>query len=84
MAIRIVRGRERYAGEGSRGGTVRGRPASVAAFALSEAGFAYLCLAMICADCGARWFWLLASKRPGSPEHFDFRSDRCPICESRG
>ena len=56
---------------------------SIATFILGAAGFAYLCLAIRCPDCGARWLWLLASRRPGSPAHFDFRSDRCPLCANR-
>lgn len=57
---------------------------SIAASALCVAGFAYLCLAIRCRNCGARWIWLLASKRPGNPGHFDHHSDRCPLCGNRG
>jgi len=41
---------------------------------LSVAGFAgliYLCIAIRCPDCGARWFWLMASTRADDPRHLE-------------
>ena len=43
-------------------------------------GLVYLCVAIRCPDCGARWFWLMASTRTGDPLHWNMMSDRCTSC----
>ncbi len=47
-------------------------------------GFAYLCHAIRCPACGAKWIWLMASRRPGSSGHWTWRSDRCSLCGYSG
>ena len=41
------------------------------------AGVVYLCIAVRCPDCGARWFWLMASKPSGDPTHWSMSSQAC-------
>ena len=57
---------------------------SSVAFGLSISGFIYLCIAVRCKTCGAKWIWLMATKRPGNPGYLDFRSDKCPVCGNTG
>lgn len=59
-------------------------PISIVASALGISGFVFLCVAVRCRECGARWFWLMTTKRPGDPGYIDFRSDKCPACGSTG
>lgn len=47
-------------------------------------GFAYLCVAVRCPRCGARWFWLMASKRREDPMNQAFRNGACPACGHTG
>ncbi len=54
------------------------------ALVLILAGFTYLCLGIRCPKCGAKWLWLMASKRAEDPMHWDFRNDRCNICGEEG
>ena len=57
---------------------------AIAASGVGMSGFIYLCLAVRCRNCGARWFWLLTTKRPGDPGHVNFKSDQCPVCGDTG
>ena len=47
---------------------------------LDGVGLVYLCGAIRCPDCGARWFWLMASTRTGDPLHWNMMSDRFTSC----
>ncbi len=46
----------------------------------------YLCRSVRCPGCGARWIWLMASKRHDDPAHWDMRCDACSVCgeDARG
>lgn len=59
-------------------------PLSIVASGLGVFGFTYLCTTVRCQNCGARWIWLMATRRPGDSGHIDFRSDKCPVCGSAG
>ncbi|MBT8078778.1 MAG: hypothetical protein KJO31_09365 [Gammaproteobacteria bacterium] len=66
--------------------------ASSALYALSSSlgvaiglgGFVYLCVAIRCPDCGAKWIWLMASKRRGDPLHWGWQNAACPVCGYAG
>lgn len=55
-----------------------------AAFVLAFLGFFYTCSSVRCPSCGARWLWLMASKRYGDPEHWNFTRDSCNVCGETG
>lgn len=59
-------------------------PLSIVASALGISGFVYLCVAVSCRECGAKWIWLMATRRPGDPRYVDSGSDHCPACGSTG
>lgn len=47
-------------------------------------GMIYLCNAIRCPTCHARWVWLLASKRREDPLHWSFNDAACPVCGHSG
>ena len=52
--------------------------------AIGLGGFMYLCVAIRCPDCGAKWIWLMASKRRGDPLHWGWQNAACPVCRYIG
>ena len=57
---------------------------TIVAFSLSISRFIYLCFAIKCQNCDAKWIWLMASKRLGDPNHITYTSDQYPVCEYQG
>jgi hypothetical protein len=57
---------------------------TIVVFALCISGFIYLCFAIKCQNCDAKWIWLMASTRLGEPNHITYTSDQCPVCENKG
>lgn len=57
---------------------------SVLGTSVGLGGFAYLCVAIRCPNCDAKWIWLMASRRRDDPLHWGFGNDRCPVCGHAG
>jgi hypothetical protein len=47
-------------------------------------GLIFLCTSIRCPTCGAKWLWLLASRRTGDPLHWTLASDMCTACGAKG
>lgn len=53
---------------------------AIAGMLVSLGAFFYLCFAIECPKCGARWVMLMVIRAPGSPEHMSLARDQCSRC----
>lgn len=52
----------------------------IAGMFISLGAFLYLCFAIECPKCGARWIMFMVIRAPGSPEHMSLARDQCCRC----